>query len=161
MYISTCVYVCVHVGLFMRVCMHGWCNKSIHCAYLHTYYTYVYTYIHRYVSIIAYHQLISTHIIIRTYIILLIVGKSQCTENDAAVRGGAATVTKHKKPAKVNNNSRIPVPKYVKGVMTAEDFDRIHQKSFDKLVMKCVLCNFVCCVCYVCVGLKQIFEYLD
>ena len=60
--------------------------------------------------------------------------------------GGAASTGGHKsKPAHslaTHNTSRIPLPKHSKKQMTAKDFDKIHQKNFDKsvnnYVTKCV-----------------------
>ena len=46
------------------------------------------------------------------------------------------------------HNSKIPVPKPAKRIMTAKDFDKIHQKNFNRSVNMYVIACLVCvCVC--------------
>ena len=91
--------------------------------------------------------------------LIFIVRKSQCTGGNAKERGGAATAG-HKRKLNhpvTTHNSKIPVAKSVdKRTMTAKDFDRIHQKNFNKSVVMHVhirpLYIYVrMCICKICV----------
>ena len=89
--------------------------------------------------------------------LIFIVRKSQCTEGNAKERRGATTAGHKRKQNHpvTTHNSKIPVVKSApKRTMTAKDFDRIHQKNFNKLVvihtylLSCV-CKYVCTHVYV------------
>ena len=70
--------------------------------------------------------------------LMFIVRKSQCTGGNAKERVGATTAG-HKRKLNhpvTTHNSKIPVAKSaVKRTMTARDFNRIHQKNFNKSVV--------------------------
>jgi len=64
------------------------------------------------------------------------VRKSQGTEANAKERGGATSIAGQKRKQEYSattNNSKIPVAKLGKKAMTSKDFDRIHQKNFNRL----------------------------
>jgi len=63
------------------------------------------------------------------------VRKSQCETTGA--KGGKGGAARHKKKQAAHSlalsNSKIPVAKCGKKTMTAKDFDKLHQKKFNRL----------------------------